>query len=235
MTFLETYALYFFIGGVLIYAYHIFDSGQKSKLDGSIVESLNNIAQELDAGNSIETSIMTISQDKSNPSAKYFGKLIEETRKGHSFQESLEIVSKNSDSRTFSYVCDIILLAQKSKGNISSSLKELSQNLWEIDHLQESVNSKAGAPLSTLKMLGIIIIPLLYYMMASVLSSDTLVIAITTPFKVYFVGTALAMSFADYFLFSDYKEGLYILPFTITYMILVFVKLGPMIGGFFGA
>ena len=232
--FLNQYILYIFIACIAGYVVHSLIEGKRTKLDTSLVDSLNNIAQELDAGNSIESAITTISKDKSNPSSKYLAKIIEETKKGHSFEESLEIVSKKTHSKTFAYICDIILLAQKSKGNIADSLKKLSQNLWEIDHLQASVNSKAAGPASTLKILGIVIIPLLYYMMAAVLSSETMLIEITTSFKVYFFAVALAMTFSDYFLFGDIEEGLYILPFSISYLILVFLKIGPYITIYFG-
>jgi Flp pilus assembly protein TadB len=233
LEFLDAYILYIVGATLVFYFTHGYIDGQRNKLDGSLIDSLNNIAQELDAGNAIETSIMTISKDKSNPSAKYFKEIIKEANRGLSFQQSLQAVGKRTKSRTFAYICDILYLAQGSKANIADSLKKLSTNLWEIDHLQTSISSKASAPITTLKALGIIIIPLIYYMMSTLLSSGTMVIAITTPFKIYFFAVATFMTLTDYFLFSDIKEGLYTLPFTLSFITLVVLKLGPLIANYF--
>ena len=233
MEFVNTNIMYILGVSIGIYiVYSVIDSRQ-NKLDSSLVEALNNIAQNLEAGNAIESSIMAVSRDKSNAASKYFKKIIDETNKGLSFEEALRMVSKKTKSETFAFVCDIIYLAQRSRGNIADSLKKLSENLWEIDHLQTSISSKAGGPLTTLKLLGIIIIPLLYYLLAAVLSSDTVVIEITKPFWIYFGAVALAMTFADYFLFADWKDGIFLLPFSATFIWLVIIKLGNYVASYF--
>ena len=225
-----------YISGVffILFMIHTTIDRKREDMESSLIESLNNISQELDEGKSIESSIVAISVDKSNPASKYFKEIIEESKKGHSFEESLQIISKKTKSRTFAYICDIIFLAQNSKGNISDSLKKLSENLWEIDHLQTSINSKAAGPLTTLKLLGVALIPMLYYMMASALSSGNMIIEITLPFKVYFFAVGIAMNFADYFLFLFFSQGLYSLPFTITFISAVILKIGPYISNLFG-
>ena len=195
------YIMYILGVSIGVYAiYSVIDSRQK-KLDSSLIEALNNIAQNLESGNAIESSILAVSKDKSNAASKYFKKIIDETNNGLSFGEALQTVSKKTRSDTFSFVCDIIYLSQKSKGNIADSLKKLSENLWEINHLQTTIISKVAGPVTTLKALGIIIIPLLYYVLAAVVSSDAAVIEITMPFWIYFGAIALAMTFTDYFLF----------------------------------
>ena len=230
--FFNEYIMYILVVSIGIYAiYSVSDSRQK-KLDSSLIEALNNIAQNLESGNAIESSVLAVSRDKSNAASKYFKKIIDETNKGLSFGEALQRVSKKTRSDTFSFVCDIIYLSQKSKGNISDSLKKLSENLWEIDHLQTTIISKAAGPLTTLKMLGIIIIPLLYYVLAAVVSSDTAVIEITRPFWIYFGAVALAMTFSDYFLFADWKDGIFLLPFSATFIWLVILKLGNYVAGY---
>ena len=224
--------MYILLVSIGIYViYSVIDSRQK-KLDSSLIESLNNIAQNLESGNAIESSVLAVSKDKSNAASKYFKEIIDETNEGLSFEEALQKVSKKTRSDTFSFVCDIIYLSQKSKGNIADSLKKLSENLWEIDHLQTTIISKASGPLTTLKMLGIVIIPLLYYVLAAVASSDTVVIEITRPFWIYFAAVALAMTFLDYFLFADWKEGLFLLPFSATFILLVILKLGNYVAGY---
>jgi Flp pilus assembly protein TadB len=227
---LAQYIEYIVAASIALYiVYSTIDSKIK-KLDGAIIESLNGIAQNLDGGNSIEASIMAVSQDKSNAAAKCWKEIIKEAKKGSSFEDSLKIVSKRTKSETFAYVCDIIYLSQRSSANISDSLKKLSQNLWEIDLLQTSVNTKASGPLTTLKVLGIALIPLIYYFMASLLSSDTVTIQITLPFQIYFAAVSLAMTFSDYLMFGDFKDGLFLLPFSASYLFYVIIKLGPSVG-----
>jgi Flp pilus assembly protein TadB len=232
--FLDMYILYILGVTVLIYViYNVIDT-KKTKMENSLIEALNNIAQEIDAGNTIETAIMTVSKDKSNPSSKYFKEMLKETENGRSFEEAIKYVSKKTDSEMFSYICSIILLEQNSKGDISNSLKHLAQNLWEINNLQNSINAKAAAPMTTLKLLGIALVPVLYYSLAGALSSPGAIVEITLPLKVYFCCIALAITFTEYFLFGDYKEGLYLLPFTIAFMITLFLKIGPYMTSFFG-
>lgn len=235
ITFIENYALYLTITALAIYLIYSFIDTRRSKIDKSLIDSLYNIAQELDKGNSIQASIAQISKDKSNPSSDYFKKIIEKSNKGLSFQDSIKEVSKQSSSETFSYICSILLLAISSKGRISGSLKQLSQNLWEIDHLQESIITKSSSALSTLKLLGIILIPLIYYFMSSILSSGSMIMQLTLPFKIYFFTIAVSMTFTDYFMFKDIKDGLFLLPFTIFYISYVIIKIGPFISGYFGA
>jgi pilus assembly protein TadC len=230
--FINEYMVYILVVSIGIYVtYSVIDSWQK-KLDGSLIEALNNIAQNLESGNAIESAILAVSRDKSNAASKYFKKIIDETNNGLSFDEALQKVSKKTRSDTFSFVCDIIYLSQKSKGNIADSLKKLSENLWEIDHLQTTIISKVAGPVTTLKMLGIIIIPLLYYVLAAVVSSDAVVIEITMPFWIYFWAIALAMTFTDYFLFADWKDGIFLLPFSAAFIWLVITKLGNYVAGY---
>ena len=231
---IEDYILYIFIFFFIVYIVYLLISSRKEKFESSLVASLNDIAQSLDAGNAIETALFRISQDKSNSASYYFSKVIAETKKGSSFQKALEKFSKKSGSRTFSYICDILLLADTAKGNISSRLKTLSENLWELDHLQKDINSKASGPITTLKFLGIVLIPLIYYFLAAVLSSETIVLVISLPFVLYFLAVASLMSFTDTFMFRDIKEGIVALPLAISYIGLVVYKISPLITTFLG-
>lgn len=220
---------YIVIACLALYLIRMYLDGKREEAEESLIEALNIITNELEAGNAIETALVTISKDPQNPSAKYFQQILEEVKKGKSFTDSLEFVSKNTKSETFAYICKIIHLAQESKGNIANSLRKLAKNLWEINHLQTSIVTKASGALSKLKIMGIIILPLIYYLMSSVASSPGNLVEISLPFQIYFFIVAIGITFSNYFLFADWKDGLYLFPFSVSYIGFSIVTIGPYI------
>jgi len=212
---------------------HKLIQAKKAKIQSSIIEGLKQIAESMKSGNSFETAVKVQADMKQFPSSAFFGSVLKKTTEGKSTEDALSEAADESKDEIISYIAEVISLTLTSKGNIIASLNSLSSKLWEINHIQKRIDQKASAALATLQVMGIVIVPAIFYFLAGVLSTETAPIVIDMAMKSYLGAIMVIFSFLDYFIFKNIKETLFVLPAGISvYLVYLFI-LGPMIGNFF--
>jgi len=206
---------------------------KKIKMERSVIEALKQISESMKAGNSFETAIKSHADQKEYPSAKFFQRVLDKAAQGKSTEDAMTETANESNNEMLSYITEVIVLTLSSKGNIIASLSNLSNKLWEINHIQKKVDDKASSALTTLQFVGIAIIPAVFYFISGVLSSKEMPMMVDLPMQIYFFGIMIIFSFMDYFIFRDLKESLFVLPAGVSIYLIYIITLGPMIGGFF--
>lgn len=210
-----------------------------SRLDSALIDSLDAIAAELDRKASLESAVKKAS-DLPNKAGPLFKEIILTSLKGVTFEDALNQSRATAKSRTFAYICELLATAYRSKANAAPSLKELGKKLWQIQHLEQTITSKSAGPIMILQILGVFLLPLIYYFLATLLQTETLntVALVTSPvFTIYLGIVALAMAGIDLWVFRDLRETLWFLPVAASFFFFVMVKAGPYIiqqGGLFG-
>lgn len=231
-TMIAAYSPYTFGAMALMYFSYQQLQGSRSALDAAMIDAMEKIATQLEMGNSMETAIMNISEDKTNKAAKHFKKIIWHVKAGKTLPEALDSAGLGSGSPTFRYVCQIIADAEKNKGDEAAALKELSKKLWDIQHLQETVDKKSSMPIMILQILGIFFLPIIYYFLASLLQTNTLdtVSMLQTPLMLgYLLAVNIGTTFLETFIFRDLLASLRLLPVSLSYYLLAISVIGPYI------
>ena len=216
----------------IAYAVYGRKQGNVSELDAALITALDQIADKLEGGKSLESAFSEIGADKTNKAAPYFKQLLDTTRQGSSLQDALEAFAKKSTSRTFSYICDLIAMSERSRGNVAPSLKDLSRKLWDIHHLQSTIDSKAGKPILMLQSLGIFLLPSVYFFLATILQTQTLhTVDIIQSWLMlgYLLVVCISMTFLDWFIFRDAISSLMLLPVSLSFYLISILLLGPYI------
>jgi len=236
IAFVEEFIVYITIICAAWYFVHAVRSGLAARLEEDVIESLDGLAAELDKGNALETALVNLAK-RAGPSSSEYLIVVELVRSGRSLKEALSLSASSSKSPSFRYVCSVLRVDQKSRDDLASSIKELSKKLWEISHLEHSVQEKAGRAIMTLQLVGIVFLPVLYFFLAGVveMASGGPVEILRTPLFVgYLLLTSMACAVLDGVVFKDWQEAVFIVPLAASYFGLVMLKIGPYVMAAFG-
>ena len=214
------YAPYAFGAMTALYLGYKQLQGNASALDASMIETMEQIATHLEMGRSMETALTLVSEDKHNKSAHHFRMVVKLIKEGKTMQDALDMAGTKSGSPTFAYITSIIAETEKSRGDEAPALKNLSKKLWDIQHLQETIDKKSRMPIMILQLLGIFFLPMIYYFLAILLQTKTLdtVGIMQTPLMLgYLLAVNVGITFLDLFIFRDLLESMLLLPVSLSY------------------
>ncbi len=220
------------VGGaalVVFLAYGVMN-GQKEALEKDLLDAINSLALHLDQGDSIESAMMEVARNKENKASKYFAQTLETTRKGHSLEESLDIVSKKSGSTIFSYISDNIKLAIGDKGgNISAALKNLSKRINMIKIMQDKLDSKSSKAITILKLFGALLLPTIYFFISAIINVPMM------DYMIIYLGVvAFVMCLLDVVITGDYIGSALFFPLAAAVFYISITRIGPYIIVAFG-
>jgi Flp pilus assembly protein TadB len=205
---------------------------RRKEAEKQVVESLRRIAESMRTGNTFEAAIKQISDEKE--SSAFFKKVLKESNKGKTLMQALSDTAEKSRDKNIKYIAEVLSLTISSKGNIIASLERLSDRLSEISHLQRKIDVKAASALTTLQVLGIAVLPGIFYFLAGILGDAFSEISINIPLMIYLGAVMVIFSMLDYLLFRNFKESMYVLPAGVMIFILYITELGPLLANFGG-
>ncbi|MFT4303486.1 MAG: type II secretion system F family protein [Candidatus Woesearchaeota archaeon] len=209
---------------ISIIVYYYIRKGIQDSEEDSVIDAMKHIAQSMTSGDSFETAMTKVD-------CKYFNHIIKLTNNGVELDKAM--IRAAGKNKTLLYISEVLSLTFTSKGNIVNSLNRLSNKLWEINHLQKKIDSKASSAIATLQVMGIVLMPAIFYFLAGILSSEDLIIEVDLIMQGYLGILMLTFTMLNYFVFKDYKGSIIILPFSIVLYITYLLLLGPIIYGVF--
>jgi len=201
-------------------------------LDDALITTLERIAEHLDQGDSLETALTTLATDPTNKAAPHFRRILDHVQRDATLPEALEHAARTAPTRTLAYICTLLATAEHSKANASDALKNISRKLWDIHHLQNAITTKSSTPILIIQILGIFLLPAIYFFLATILQTDTLdtlALANHPLVLIYLSITGILLSFLDWFIFRDALQSGLLLPVTLSYQYLFLTTLAPLI------
>jgi Flp pilus assembly protein TadB len=224
--------LIIFLGTLTIYlALQRYFAHQRS-LDDALIPTLERIAEHLDQGNSLETALTTLATDPTNKAAPHFKRVLDHVQRDATLPEALEHAARTASTPTLAYICTLLATAEHSKANSSDALKHISRKLWDIHHLQTTITTKSSTPILILQVLGIFLLPAIYFFLATILQTDTLdtITLVNTPILIGYLSlTGILITFLDWFIFRDALQSWTLLPVTLSYHYLFLTTLAPLL------
>jgi Flp pilus assembly protein TadB len=224
----------FCILSFIIFIVHKINKSIQYDREQSLIQALSAVAENLRAGNSLETIMVSMVGKKEYKCTIWFSKIIELTNKGTPLILSFEQVARKSGSEVFIFVSEVITLTYSSKGNIVDTLHNLSNKLNDIAFLQQRIDEKSNSALTSLQLIGMIGMPIIFYALASFLSSELLIIEVDLNMKVYFGALTLLLSMLSYLIFDDIIDSFYNLLLGVSSYLMIIFILGPNIGNILG-
>jgi hypothetical protein len=220
---IEEYALPVLgIGIVLMVIIEIY-SFMETRMERSIVQSLDLLAIEMVQGSSIETAMKKIGDDKSISCRNLYKRVIENLNKGLPLEKA---IAATSDNIIFSSLSDV--LSQPSEHAVSS-LRTLSSNWGKVLDLESEMNAEVSYPVTLLQLLNIFLLPIFYIFLAGILSSNVVTISLSENLKLYLLAINIMMALLPAILLSKIKRSIYMLPLALSYYVLAFNTIGPAI------
>ncbi|MCB9359102.1 hypothetical protein H6503_04180 [Candidatus Woesearchaeota archaeon] len=207
-----------------IIIYHMSVSGSRARQQEKVIDSMKQIAQSMMSGDSLETAMTKVD-------CNYFTKVLELMNSGMTIDMALKDAAKND--KVLMYIADVISLTVSSKGNIIVSLNRLSNKLWEVNHLQKRIDEKASAAITTLQVMGIAVMPAIFYFLAGILSTEEWLVQVDLTMQIYLGFMMLVFTMLNYIIFKDLKGSMIVLPFSAVLYALYILSLGPLLYGLF--
>lgn len=111
------------------------------KFNEQLPAALQMMAVSLQSGFSISDSIRTVSQDLEPPLADEFGRLLDETRAGASFEDSLERLQGRIESPDLNIAIEALTVHAKVGGNLGEILDQVAGTMREREKLRREIRS----------------------------------------------------------------------------------------------
>jgi hypothetical protein len=208
-----------FAVSITAYLTYIYNEKAKSDFETDLLTSFNIIASSLKENNSFETAITKISKGKDRASG-FFKEILAKIKQGSTLSEAFRDYEKKSS--TLFALSKLVESYEESGQDISPELRELYSRSMELRSIEKNFYAKTYSDLMLIQFLSILVVPLVTLFAAGLLQVD--LYAYTSYYMLFSV---FVFGFLDYFVYSDIKKALYVLPVYLISYFLVISSIAP--------
>jgi tight adherence protein B len=173
-------------------------NGRADKFNEQLPTALQMMAVSLQSGFSIADSIRVVSEDMEAPLSTEFGRLMDETRAGGSFEDSLIRLQARVQSPDLDIAIQALLVHARVGGNLGEILEQVGETMRDREKLRRDVKSMVAQEQASANIVALLPIWVLGFMV--VFSRETVEPLWTTSTGNIILAAAIGFEVAGFFL-----------------------------------
>jgi hypothetical protein len=211
----------------LIFLVCTFIEYQANKLENDLIESMEQLAIQIEYGNSIETALVMTSKLHSY-AARIYRRVIKKMNNGLSLTNAFKSVTTFHRSRTLAFLSNTMGLYDTYGLAISSQLRDSSLNLLKLRRALDEMYEKTAPSIRVMQIIALFGSPILTVFLSGILDLPIYTLGL------YFAGlVVIVYGMFDYLIYSNVKRTIFMMPLLVTGYLMVLNWLAPYIADFF--
>lgn len=209
------------------------------KIEAALAEVLNDLAEFLKGGYSLESALKEVAEKRKDPLGKELQILMKDLG-DHTLKEALIRFGKRSNSRVIMRVISIINIALETNANLADVVKRVSEDLWTGYILERERESKVGTYSFLTVLTAALLIPgIIGFILgafgpAAPEDKKDLLNAMITDFKIFVIALGVCGAAMSGCVTGKLKNAMMLAPFYALISYGVFIAAIQLISGFMG-
>jgi hypothetical protein len=217
---------------IIIATYFGYKQYAKDQIESSLIKILPEMSESLNAGYSLDMTINSIALKTNLPISSEFVKIKSMMIQGIITETAFKSVAKASKNKSFMLLAEIISSTLNNRIR-SGNIGNLYRRLVEIGRQENWRNEKIKSSILIVQFAGIVIIPLLFYMITSIISTASSVVTVDTNLQIFFIIITPILASLNYIVFRDFKTSISVFLLGSSAIMLILTTFGPMVGKLF--
>ena len=205
-----------FMTSIAFYISYLYRESKRREFDLSVLDRLEEIADNLSSGDSIDTSISKIIEKRKDRTARFLKRVVSKIKTGTSFEIAMKNAAKKEKSRLLENISAILALSEKSSGDLADILRLLSNQLRDIYILKLERSKKTEITTATLYLLGAFAMPFLITYINKIFDITTNMYLIN-----FLIAAAVISAMISAAAKGTMTESLYLAPMCLTGSLLI--------------